>query len=427
MQTVLFSALFGISERRERIAFLEKLQTHMSPDIQLVAFNTSTETESDITIINTSTNLKPNFSDIQGAFNTLVEQTCPDQLQTLTTHLLGEASNLSRKYNNNLKRHIRLTHCFIAALDEHTPSYVFLWNQFNALHRHFAHILDARGISYGFFHDGLLPGSIALDFDGEMGESWVTQDTEKFQNINVSSENRGRAQGFLDALALRNVARHTQQDDISVSDALEAIQKNDRPIIFYAGQVDWHAGIQPNGPERLCHSPFYTSTLEALAHLDAAAGRLGAFIVFKPHPLSKDRYTYLEASDYPNTLIINSTTLESCMDAADIVTTIASQTSYVALMAGKSVMMLGRNQITGKGITYDLTSRDGLEKLILTALQDPLAETRRDMLADHVARLEQAYLYDFDTLDISFYRCDARAAASAITQALKTTSDIPKS
>jgi hypothetical protein len=161
--------------------------------------------------------------------------------------------------------------------------------------------------------------------------------------------------------------------------------------------------------------------------LDAAAGRLGAFIVFKPHPLSKDRYTYLEASDYPNTLIINSTTLESCMDAADIVTTIASQTSYVALMAGKSVMMLGRNQITGKGITYDLTSRDGLEKLILTALQDPLAETRRDMLADHVARLEQAYLYDFDTLDISFYRCDARAAASAITQALKTTSDIPKS
>lgn len=420
MQTVLFSALFGVADRTERIAFLEKLQTHMPSDVRLVAFNASAEIDATIPVFNTGTQLKPEISDAKGAFERLVRETCPNHLEALIAHTNGEAGHTPASYEANLIRHTRFTKSFITALDEYTPSYVFLWNQFNALHRHFAAILDKRGIQYGFFHDGLLPGSVAFDFDGEMGESWIAKDPDKFQAIEVSLEDRARAQEFLDTLQSRNIDRHIQRDNISVADALEAIRRHDRPIVFYAGQVDWHAGICPDGPQRLPHSPFYTSTLDALAHLDKVAGKLGVFILFKPHPISKDKYVYLDASDYPNTLILNSATLNACINAADIVTTIASQTSYVALMAGKSVMMMGRNQITGKDLTYDLTSRGSLKDLILTALKDPLAQSRKNGLADHVARLEKAYLFDFNTLDIPFYRRDAQAAAQAILSKLQS-------
>lgn len=422
MKKILFSALFGVEGRRERIAFLEKIQPHLADDYTLVAFNTSAEIEADIAVINTSTHLQPGLGDIEEAFAQLVNETCPDQRDTLMAHTWGEAASAPAKYISNLTRHIRLTRSFLAALDEHTPGYVFLWNQFNALHRHFAHILDARGIDYGFFHDGLLPGSVALDFDGEMGESWISKDPEKFQDIPVSPEDHARAATFLETLRARNIERHVQVDEICVEDALEAIKKHDRPIVFYAGQVDWHAGISPDGPARLCHSPHYTSTIDALAHLDEVAGQLGVFVIFKPHPISREKYTFLQADDYPNTLILGSATLDSCIDAADIVATIASQTSYVALMAGKPVMMLGRNQLTGKDLTYDLTHKDELADLILRALDDPLAQTRTTALADHVARLEQAYLFDFDTLDtldIPFYRCDAASAAKAIAATLE--------
>lgn len=419
MQTILFSALFGVSGRNERIGFLENLQTHMPQDTHVVAFNTSNPIEADVAIINAQTGLKPNIANPQDMFNALVLATCPDHLDILTIHTQGEAAQKPASYEGNLKRHIRLTNSFLAALDKLTPNYVFLWNQFNALHRHFAAILDARGIAYGFFHDGLLPGSIALDFDGEMGESWISRNPNKFQAIDVTPDDRTRAQEFLDALQSRNLNRHAQRDDIDVADALEAIQRHNRPIIFYAGQIDWHAGISPDGPQRLCHSPFYTSTLDALAHLDEVAGDLGVFILFKPHPISKDKYTFLDANDYPNTLILSSATLESCIQVADIVATIASQTSYVALMAGKPVMMLGRNQITGKDLTYDMATREDLKRLILTALDDPYAINRRDDLADHVARLELAYLFDFKTLDIPFYRRNVQAAARAIIDELQ--------
>jgi hypothetical protein len=395
------------------------MQAHSPPDTSLIAFNTSADITSDVQVINTRLQLKPRLTDPVAAFDALVMQTCPAEIETLKAHLIGEFGNTPETLERNTLRHIQLTELFIKALDTHTPDHVFLWNQFNLLHRHFAHILKQRGIPNGFFHDGLLPGSITLDVDAEMGESWVARDPERFQNIPVSPEARARARAFLNAVQSDSMNRHVQVDKIDLNEMLKATKCHDRPIVFYAGQADWHAGLLPDGPTRVHHSPFFESSLAALTHLDKVAGELGFFVLFKPHPLSREKYTFLDADMYPNTLILSSVSLQSCLDVAAVVTTIASQTSYVALLAGKPVVMLGINQISGKGLTYDLASGADLGDLILTALQDPLAPDRADDLADHVARLERTYLFDFGTLDIPFYRRGPAAAAELVQDCLE--------
>lgn len=419
MKTILFSALFGAEGRPERVRFLEQVQDHIGSETKLVAFNTSGEVQGNLTIMNAQLGRQMRITEPLDALCNLLDATCPAQSQRMLEHIDGEFGHNPASYDRNVCRHVLLTQAFLRALDAHNPDHVFLWNQFNALHRHFAHILDARGISYGFFHDGVLPGSIAFDIDGEMGESWIARDPELFQSAPLDATDLDRAQAFFDDLARQTVDRHVQQDDISVQEALMLAKSGDRPLVLYAGQADWHAGVRPDGPSRALHSPLYASTLDALEHLDAIAGELGITILFKPHPLTRERFTFLEAEDYPNTVILSSVTLQSCLDAADLVATIASQTCYVALMAGKPVLMLGRNQITGKGLTYDATSKDTLGALILEALEDPLAPTRAQDLAAHAARLEHLYLFDFGTLETGFYRRGPAQAAQLMSQSLE--------
>lgn len=396
---------------------------HIGTDTELVAFNTSGDVSGNITVVNALSGRKLRITEPHDALRSLLDETCPAQTERLLTHIEGEFAHNPDNYDRNVLRHVVLTQAFLRALDAHRPDHVFLWNQFNALHRHFAHILDARGISYGFFHDGILPGSIAFDIDGEMGESWIAREPDRFQSTQVQQADQDRAQTFFDHLATLNVDRHVQQDDVSVQEALEVTKNAGRPLVLYAGQADWHAGVRPDGPARQFHSPIYESSLDALVHLDAVAGELGITILFKPHPLTRERFTFLDAEDYPNTVILSSVTMQSCLDAADVVATIASQTCYVALMAGKPVLMLGRNQITGKGLTYDADSREGLADLILTALKDPLADTRVQDLADHAARLERLYLFDYGTLETGFYRRGAAQVAQLMQHSLSQSKD----
>ena len=424
MSTILLSALYGAAGRPERVRFLEQVQAHIGTAIRLVAFNTSTDvTSAGLTVINATSGRRTQIDDPHAALRRLLDETCPAQADRMLEHVAGEFAHNPGSYDRNVLRHVLLTQAYLRALDEHAPDHVFLWNQFNALHRHFAHILEARGIPFGFFHDGVLPGSIAFDIDGEMGESWIARDPDRFQAVAVPPEDLDRAQAFFARLAETPVDRHIQQDDISVTEAVALARAEGKPLVLYAGQADWHAGVRPEGPQRHHHSPLYDSSLDALRHLDDVAGQLGITILFKPHPLTRERHTFLEAEDYPNTLILSSVTLQSCLDAADLVATIASQTCYVALMAGKPVLMLGRNQITGKGLTYDATSRDGLADLIETALADPLAETRARDLAAHAARLERTYLFDYGTLDSGFYRRGPEQVARLMAHSLTTPKD----
>lgn len=411
MKTILFSAVFNTSQRPERLRFLTNVLQSFPEPVRFVAFNLSGKAEADFEIVDGTGGFKPNLNKPHEYLANLLKQRSPSSAKLLMDHVHGEFGKNTSLYEKSIEKIIYLILEFERQLDKLNPDYVYLWNQFNSFHSILAELLVQRSIKYGFFHDGVLPGSIALDADGEMGESWIAREPQKFMDVTISESDIKRARNFIDNQGVESINRHPQIEEISVREALFNAKLDGRPIVFLAGQNDWHSGIKPRSDRRCMHSHIFPGSAEALVAMDQIAGDLGVTILFKPHPLSKDKYTFLRQEDLKNSLIISSTSMQACLDAADLVATIASQTCYVALMANKPVLMLGKNQVTDKGLTYDAKTESEIHGLIKQGIEDPLSGNRRQTFARHVAQLERVYLFDYNTINTDYYRRGAIEAA----------------
>ena len=410
MGSILFSAYFTF--RPERLQYMARVQAELGQDVRLILFNLAETLDCDLDVLNATGGLQPSLPDPVGALERLLQAEMPELSAQFMAHMRGEFEEGAHDLRGPAAMLVQRFGSFRRAIETRRPDFVFLWNQFNVFHKIAAEYLRRRNIRFGFFHDGLLPGSIAFDFDGEMGNSWVSRDPERFCTVEVSDEDCARARAFVEGLSGDEVnQRHVQRDDVIVSEALRLRRLDRRPVLFLAGQNDWHAGISPKTPQTEIISPIFDSSSEALRKLDAIAGETGFSVVYKPHPLCRDRHLFLSADAFPNSLILKSTSLQGCMQASSLVATIASQTCYPALLAGHPVMMFGRNQITGKGLTYDVSRLEDIPSQIEAALADPLAEGRREHLVRHIAQLERSYLFDYGTLAGGFYRRGAGAAA----------------
>jgi len=418
VKKILFSAIFGAEGQQHRLSFLSNVLKAFPEPARFVAFNISGQVNADFEIVESTSRLKPQVGDSLDYLERILVNRFSDEAIKLMNHVRGEHGKNPKTYRANAYKLARMILQFEQTIDSYEPDYVYLWNQFNVFHSIAAKLLQIRRISYGFFHDGVLPGSIALDVDGEMGESWIAREPQRFLDVKVSSTDIARASNFLDRLALGEPGRYIQQDDISAKEALRISGLDDRPVILLAGQNDWHSGIKPRSKKRILHSHIFPGSTEALMAMDEVAGDLGVTILFKPHPGTKDKYTFLRQDVLKNSLVLSSVSMQSCLDLADAVMTIASQTCYVALIAGKPVIMLGKNQITGKGLTYDAECQEDIPDLIINSISDPLKVDRRRELSKHVAQLERCYLFDAGNQEYDFYRRRAHQAANYISASL---------
>ena len=415
---ILLSAHFDQLKNPERIAFLEKVHANLPPGVKLIAFNLSGQATASFQVIMGYDEKPKPFTNARDRLRLRLLSLLGNRAGPLYEHAISELTALGGNPDRHIMGFLRRVERFVEAVEKHRPGYCYLWNQFNAFHNVAEAYLRDRGINVGFFHDGVLPGSIALDFDGEMGGSWVSIRHDELNQIPITDAQLAAARDFLRMVTDKSLSRHKQVEKILVAEAIEAAGLGGRKMIFYAGQNDWHAGIQPDGERRLIHSPLYGSSLEPLHDLDRLARLNDWVVVFKPHPLDRDKYSFLRADEFSNTLILASTDTNVCIDRCDVFMTIASQTCYTAALRGKPVVMLGKNQIVGKGITYDVESREVLQEKILIALQDPLGSSRSVQLARHAAQLERAYLFDFGFLENKFYTRGPREFAQLIAYAM---------
>ncbi|MEO1641706.1 MAG: hypothetical protein AAFR74_00115 [Pseudomonadota bacterium] len=414
--TILFCLHAVQKTNPERIAFLEAAQQTLGRDLRLAVFNESSTAESNIlTVVNASdrggkpgragaaerlkAKLKAEFG---GRANWWLKEATDEGFLKFGDRDRA-AQVFERKFN-----------AFLSTMDEFQPSHVYLWNAFNSFHRVLRGWLEAKGIPTAFFHDGVIPGSLAFDFDGEMGESWVAREPQRLLDVPVSEAEMAKARAHLTWLIENNINRHPQKPGVDLEFALEEAGDLDKPLIVYAGQNDWHAGISPDGPRRPLHSPLYKSSFEAVADLDKAAGEMGAFVLYKPHPNDRDPYLFLRGGKFKNTLILQACDLNECLERAAVIVTIASQTCYVAAMRGKPVVMLGRNQFSGKGMGVDVSDRATLRAGLERAIQDHDAEQQFEAFARHLAQLDKTYLYDFQTLDDEYFQYKPSAFAEVL-------------
>lgn len=272
------------------------------------------------------------------------------------------------------------------------PKLVIVWNAFHPLSKATVAAAKQLSIPVAFAEFGLLPGTINVDFKGQMGASAVTKDAEAFNRLSTSKAALSQAQDMLDFLKETGLNRREQPIPSNVPDRIEKAAKG-RPRVFFAGHNDFSSGTLPyNAEAQRDHSPFFEKSNEAARHLLDLAKKNDWLLVSKPHPFN---IKSSDLKDGPNCLTLGDENINACIDACDVTVTVLSQTNYISLIREKPVVMIGQNQLNCSGAAYVAPSKESIVPMILQALEWGVSNEMKSAWLSHVSRLSSHYLYRY--------------------------------
>lgn len=284
---------------------------------------------------------------------------------------------------------------------------VMLWNQFFVLHDIVKHICEIKNLPIIYSESGVLPGTLAFETSGQMGESIPAIQYKKFRELSVSAEELSHAHRIISYLyesKLNRWGKYGVYRKEQLKDVYNRIVPG-RPIIFYAGQNDYESGIKPYTENtQKYHSPIFRSSYEAALALGKICEKNKWNLIYKRHPMMRREK---RNEILPNNIInFDELEIHDIIDFADVTITILSQTAYVALIRNKPVVMLGYNQLRGKECAYEAFCIEDVESQIKCALEFGRTQTQTDNFTLHVAQLLKYYLFDDIgvTTDISYGR-----------------------
>lgn len=295
-------------------------------------------------------------------------------------------------------RHIRAgVHALAQRLEKIDADLCVLWNQFTPLNHAASAHLASSGIPMLYGHLGLLPGTVVFEKDGQMGESWVCRENARFQSLTVSETDYSLARAYLEKAREAQWTRKPQGEAAIVARALADHPFANRPVVFYAGQNDYAAGILPEYlPNCRLHSPHFRDTTEALAHLASLAREQDWLILFKPHPNVTASQPDLVHFEHERVLVLPGANVFACMQSAAVTATIVSQVAYLAMIQSAPAALLGTMPLSGKDCIYEAASRGDVAKTIRRAMDAGTSAEQEANWIRHVARLLNHYLFPLD-------------------------------
>jgi hypothetical protein len=278
------------------------------------------------------------------------------------------------------------------------PCLCVLWHQFNGLHRALADLCEQFCIPIVYAEYGVLPGTLVLETGGQMAESWVARDSAAFLKLPVDAADLERAERLLEYARVNKSSRKEQRDEVSIGPLVEKQRRAGRRMIFYAGQNDNQTGMLPASlPEARLHSPVFADTPDALRALAREAERNDWHILFKPHPLAEKEHGACETAHPDRVDTVVGASLFDCMRLTDATVTIVSQACYMALIHDRPAVLLGRNQLSGKGCAYEVGEIERLGSVLSEALSRGFTEEQRGAWRRHAAQSIRHYLFALET------------------------------
>ncbi len=290
---------------------------------------------------------------------------------------------------------------FEAFLDHFRPAAVILWCEFFCGHVILKDICEEKGIDVLYMEFGALPGTFAIEKNGQMGESDVSVKYKDFLKLPVTEEELENADEILGFLKESGLNRRPQLK----TDAIKKIQEKynpDYPTVVFFGQNDFEAGIMPyTARSRQYHSPTFTSSDDAAMYLYSLAKANHWNFIYKPHQVIVRVGECLEEK-FPSSMIwVGDTDINEIIDLADVCVTIVSQCGYVSLIRQKPTVMLGYTQLRGKDCSYEAFEKEQVEGIIKKAISEGYTQKQRNAFRKHVAQLLKYYLFD-DQLEKPF-------------------------
>lgn len=272
------------------------------------------------------------------------------------------------------------------------PDLVLLWSKFSAVHSMCDEVFKENGINVNYLEYGSLPGTYGIENFGQMGESFPARDYDSFLKLPVSEEEVKLAGAVWEYLHESGLNRNQQTQDDVVQRVKESMNP-EWPVVLFAGNLDYDSGIVPYTLQsQTYHSPVFQTSAEALNYLAVLAEKNHWNLVFKPHPAIASRYDKYKIPQ--NVIFISEGNLNSLIDFADVIVTIMSQTAYVSCIRKRPAVMLGYNQLRGKGCVYEAYELGKIENTIKTAIDHGFTQEQQSAFQKHMAQMCKYYLYD---------------------------------
>lgn len=274
------------------------------------------------------------------------------------------------------------------------PKIVIVWNMFHPLSQVAVNVAAQLQLPVWYAEFGLLPNTICIEKEGQMGRSFAACNPEKFNALSISDIDKKNAEYALEYYNTHDTGRHAQKVYGSLGDEVIRRAKG-RPIIFYAGHNDLASGTYPRTElAQKYHSPIFADSFECLYFLKKLAKNNNIFLLYKPHPLWHfDNITH----DEEGFMRVENANINECIDISDVTCTVLSQVSYLALIRKKPVVMLGYTQLKGKNLTYEAYTKEDILPAIEKALLEGWTKEKEQLFIEHVARLLKYNLMELPT------------------------------
>lgn len=329
-----------------------------------------------------------------------IEITCPKKIKKLvlgTEALKATWNNMCAKWPETAQDACCLATFYLnkyldVVLHVLNPSRVIMWNEFIYFHLLLQAKCKEKGINISFMEFGSVPGTIAIDMDGQMGKSFAGKYPQEFNKICVTSDEISNAAHILDYIKSNNIRRYEQNEsDSCVRNLLDSRKKT----ILFAGSNDIDSGLVPYSDDSQEYiSPSFTSSNAALFYISTLNKEGKWNILYKPHPQMYRKSIYTEYKTDSGVIVVGNVDINRLIDVADVVITLVSQVAYMALMKDKPVVMLGYTQLKSKNCTYEAYNNDEISSAISNAISNGFTEEMRDNFIKHVAQMLKYNLYD---------------------------------
>jgi len=277
-------------------------------------------------------------------------------------------------------------------LEHWQPKEVILWNAFYAFHKIIREICAEKKIPVKYMEFGNIPGTIQVESIGQMGESYPARFPEEFLKIEVSKKELQDAEKLIEELCRNRVNRNIQPQNNLLENVKKKLVQN-RPVVFYAGQNDNAAGMQPyTENSRKYHSPIFESSDAAAVYLAKLCAENEWNFIYKPHPMMMGAFVREQIPE--NVMVVDNVDINDLIDMADVVVTILSTVSYNALIRNKPVVMLGYTQLKGKGCTYEAFEKEYIIEQIKESLLGNEGKAMYSNYVLHIAQLQKYYFVE---------------------------------
>ena len=287
------------------------------------------------------------------------------------------------------------------------PFLCIIWHQFSPLNMILADLCRDLGIPLFFLEDGLLPGSVNIERNGQMAESDICINTDDFNSLLIGLGDINNANNYIATVVKNNTNRKIAGPKLSTILDVEELRTRGKKIIFYAGQNDPKTGMISSFPERRkLHSPIFSSTFDGLKSLAKHCKEIDAILLYKPHPSVADYEVHNDFDFVQNPHVVYVPLVIDfldCVRAADVFATIVSTGAYQALFRNIPTIILGRMPLSDSGAVYQITCEEEITGILSLAVNNGITIEQKHAFLNHVARLSKYYLFQYDSEYFSYF------------------------